>query len=551
MLQRGVMQRGVLQRGVMQRGVLQRGVLQRGVLQRGVLARVVLATLLGTLLGTLPCPDAQAVLIPSKGRRDSVCLHEQRDAVPLHFDRGELAELLLLSRAVHLTRHGVRFITYGERLLEPETVLGSSSLDSLWYALPCLLQSDRHGALCAIPLSGPHQDTKHSSYVLPCAGDFVPRISYGDGGVSNLSSVAPSSNTPSSSTVSVGDFILQHVPADLRACSGASMLGDRPGEETGIRRAVVPGSHDAGAYDLTQCDFLHSRLTAVYSIERKTVYLRQGVELSDYPYAAVGILITLLVAATAQGFVRVPPQVGQQQSSAPAQQSSAPAQQSSAPAAEGADAEKAGAGEITAREASAGQASSMLAGLYGRVGLTPETGNMALVTTLCLVSLWLGGAAEVVFHPSSMSFLVTERDAVCFLYLVLYIVVRIVAGALSRLVQGTGKRVSYFNLMEATLMLLITRVYMTANTPYTLPIATIMGTRLVSRLRCDAARAQEGLLLERLLLIITRLLDAFLVQVVLWAGVEPQWDTAPLALSCNLSVLFACIAAAIFGKLLA
>jgi len=540
------MQRGMLQREMLQRGVLQRGVLQRGVLQRGVLARVVLATLLGTLLGTLPCPDAQAVLIPSKGRRDSVCLHEQRDAVPLHFDRGELAELLLLSRAVHLTRHGVRFITYGERLLEPETVLGSSSLDPLWYALPCLLQSDRHGALCAIPMSGPHQDTKHSSYVLPCAGDFVPRISYGNGGLSNLSFVAPSntpsSSTPSSSTVSVGDFILQHVPADLRACSGASMLGDRPGEETGIRRAVVPGSHDAGAYDLTQCDFLHSRLTAVYSIERKTVYLRQGVELSDYPYAAVGILITLLVAATAQGFVRVPPQVGQQQSSAPA--------------AEGADAEQAKAEKASAEKASAGEASSMLAGLYGRVGLTPETGNMAAVTTLCLVSLWLGGAAEVVFHPSSMSFLVTERDAVCFLYLVLYIVVRIVAGALSRLVQGTGKRVSYFNLMEATLMLLIMRVYMTANTPYTLPIATIMGTRLVSRLRCDAARAQEGLLLEELLLewlllIITRLLDAFLVQVVLWAGVEPQWDTAPLALSCNLSVLFACIAAAIFGKLLA
>lgn len=236
------------------------------------------ALLLGLLChAVLPCKGG--VLIPSKAVKGSACLHEQQDGLPLHFDHGELAEHMLLSRGVHLTRHGVRFISQREMLWVSPQILGT--------AFPCTgalpAQHRRYGSLCAV-LGPPAAAAAVVSYILPCSLDHVPRVGL------------PQQEGGGETTVS--SFIQSNVPEDVRGCQNIYNS-----EDAGTRQTALLLS--PSIYDLTQCDLLFSSITVFYSIEQETIYLRHGVELDGIFYALTGLTIVILVALVAHSIVEV------------------------------------------------------------------------------------------------------------------------------------------------------------------------------------------------------------------------------------------------------
>lgn len=390
------------------------------------------------LLLLLLVRDTGSMVINVKGEKGSTCLYEQQDGMPFHFDRGELAEYMLLSDGVHITRHGVRFIS------KKETVKSKMQ----WHAMPCILQSDRHGSLCVV------EADNAVSYILPCSDQLVPRISVD----------SEEEGTP------VASFIHTAVPEDVRGCRNTL-----PGH-TGSR---VSSSR---AYDLTQCDFLYSEVTALYSIEQRTLYLTHGAELSGVHYAAAGVVIVVLVSLMAQDIVDL--------------------------------------------------------GMSGNP--IPLSGRHQIFTgiTVC--------AGFFLSSPWS-DVLVTEEDTLCYVYILAYVATRSMLFVMQYAWNGytESKGGVQFNLMAAALMLLIIRVYMSVATPYTLGITVLLGSRLVFKMLVFAEAADQlhkaGMTFTLCIDIFTQIMDAFLVQILCWVGIDSQLDKNELVYISNISILFACI----------
>jgi hypothetical protein len=204
----------------------------------------------------------------TKAVQGSTCLHDLENTRAIQFTRGEFAEYVVRSRAVQITKHGVRFIPMVQNLRSGNGMRG-------WTALDCVQASERTGALCSIP-SGSTQ----YSHVLPCAAGFVPRIA-GDGNALPADLEA----------------FLVAVPGEERACS-------RAGASAGVR-VVVPAGQGGVAYDLTQCDFHEGGVTAVYVPQDNRIYLAHGQELSGAWYAVSGVLVVLIVSCITQNIVHL------------------------------------------------------------------------------------------------------------------------------------------------------------------------------------------------------------------------------------------------------
>lgn len=62
------------------------------------------------LLVFLAAGGCHAVTFNTKTVQGSTCLHHLETSMPMQFDKGELAEFVMRSTAVHITKHGVRFV---------------------------------------------------------------------------------------------------------------------------------------------------------------------------------------------------------------------------------------------------------------------------------------------------------------------------------------------------------------------------------------------------------------------------------------------------------
>lgn len=409
----------------------------------------------------LACADC--VIIRSKGLEGSVCLHEEQDGAPFHFDRGELAEYMLLSNAVHMTRHGVRFISKSET---PQAIHG-------WYSVPCILRSDRHGALCVVV----DDAGRVVSHILPCSDTYTPVISESN-----------------ATTALVASFILEQVPEALRGCRGTA-----PGN-TGIRHTDTSG---VGMYDVTQCDLLYSEMTVMYSVEHQVLYLKQGLELSGWLYALVGTFIVVLVSCIAQDVI-----------------------------------------DLCFLEKSKRDAAP--AGFGKWVAIILGT-----ITVCGLIASDMANSSTV---------FVTSEDYVCFVFLVVYICVRVLVLLCMEILPQQRAQCWHsavmhhekaFNLLTSILLLLIMRVYMTVSTPYTLPLTVLLGMRLVSKaLLLDKVRQEHPSpagIMEWLATDCLQVVDAFLIQTVCWAGVGVNFDNQTLTNISHTVTLFLSI---ILGRLL-
>lgn len=95
------------------------------------------------LLLVLHAPSScTGVSFSTKAIQGSTCLHDLESGLPMQFDRGELGELVMRSRAVHVTKHGVRFIT-AMQALRHGGMRG-------WHALQCHYATRQRGSLCSM-----------------------------------------------------------------------------------------------------------------------------------------------------------------------------------------------------------------------------------------------------------------------------------------------------------------------------------------------------------------------------------------------------------------
>lgn len=181
----------------------------------------------------------------------------------MRLDTGQLAEMVMRSAAVHITRHGIRFIP------TIHTLRGGGMRG--WIELECVQSGDGIGSLCSIPSQG---NGTHSE-VLPCSSSHVPRVS--KRGMESPEGLRS---------------LLASIPEEVAGCRGS-------GEDAGDR-VVLPL---ASFYDITQCDLHAVGMSMVFVNSQSRLFVVHGMELSYVDYTVSGILIVILVSCITQNIV--------------------------------------------------------------------------------------------------------------------------------------------------------------------------------------------------------------------------------------------------------
>lgn len=176
-----------------------------------------------------------------------------------------------------------------------------------------------------------------------------------------------------------------------------------------------------------------------------------------------------------------------------------------------------------------------------------------LLCCLCLFGAGLACWPSIHLTPP----MVTMQDVVCFWCLMIYILSRIVllllciaVSVATKAGEGRGEdeegnMLLLSNLLGCTLLLLIGRVYLTFTTPYTMPVVIILGTRLIQKVLLKHHHQQQQLKPCSLWDVGLLVMDAFIVQIVSWGGIQVQWQTDSMVYICNITILFVC---AVLGK---
>ena len=203
------------------------------------------------------------VFFTIKPMRGSTCIHHLESEQPMRLDTGHLAEMVMRSSAVHITRHGIRFIPTIHTLRDG----GMRG----WTELECVQSGGGVGSLCSIPTApgGTHSE------VLPCSPSHVPRVS--GRGMEEPQGLRD---------------LLSSVPDEVAGCRGT-------GRDAGDR-VVLPL---ARFYDITQCDLSSVGMSMVFVNSRSRLFAVHGMELSYLDYTVSGILIVVLVSCITQNIV--------------------------------------------------------------------------------------------------------------------------------------------------------------------------------------------------------------------------------------------------------
>lgn len=194
-----------------------------------------------------------AVTFNTKAYAGSTCMHDLESSLPMSFHRGELAEFVTRSVAVHITSHGIRFILPIHHIREAAMVG--------WHDFPCIQVTDSEGSLCSIVVDT--FNNNNNNKVLPCSNDYVAKTT-------SYQRVIPPS---------FGEF-LESIPESIRGCKDV-------GEAIGSRMIRVFSNLSSSAttiaqqnnYDLTQCDFHDTDVTALYIPSKSKIYLVHGLQL--------------------------------------------------------------------------------------------------------------------------------------------------------------------------------------------------------------------------------------------------------------------------------
>jgi hypothetical protein len=200
--------------------------------------------------------DASSLMFSTKSVKGSTCLHDLETSAPLQFDRGELAEMIMRSRAIHVTKRGVRFIPSVQHLR------------ITWpHSFPCSFPE--YGSICSI---------SNISRVLPCSPkDYIPKIT-GDGEI---------------------------LPFEYNAfLSSFDDVCRNMGEDAVGRRQTIPAP-SGHAYDLTQCNFHEGEVSILYLVAYSTIYMIHGLELDSWVYILSGFLIVLNVSCITQNITHL------------------------------------------------------------------------------------------------------------------------------------------------------------------------------------------------------------------------------------------------------
>lgn len=500
-------------------------------LQKVLLLPPVLCLLLLVLLLLLP-GGATAVRFNTKAVQGSTCLHDLETGRPLQFDRGEFAELALRARAVHINRHGIRFIPVLQHLRE--------GYMRGWHKVECVYHqsSEDTGSLCSVPswsssssaltttTTAPptsSQPPLHILYseVLPCSAAlaraagtraYVPRIS-------SLDSVAPPA--------------LQRLVQQAAAAHGSAGCHTL-GSAAGFREVVIAAQiaeqslSSSSSYDLTQCDFHEGGFSALFVMDDQVLFLAHGLEISGPLYGFCGILVVLIVSCIAQNIVHL---LNHQRS----------------------------------RPAHPDVCLVVCAATLATVIATSEDMSALVVRDNYHFS-WGIPPTTSMSQSSSSPFhhlIVTTEELMAFWYMVLYCLIRTVRSAAVRLstspssssslssssssssslsssarhhLSGKAANVDhYYNLLVTLLHLLTSRIYMSMSTPYTIGFALLIGVRLFLKLY-----QLHPSVWNRVVIVA----DAALLQLLLWAGVMPQFLTPTAAYAGIMVLVFVCVSAA-------
>jgi hypothetical protein len=388
-------------------------------------------SLLLFLLLFIVCIDASSLLFSTKSVQGSTCLHDLETSAPLQFDRGELAEMIMRSRAIHVTKRGVRFIPSIQHL----------RID--WpHSFPC--SGPEYGSICSI---------SNISRVLPCSPkDYIPKIT-GDG------EILPSEYNAFLSTFD-----------DVCRNMGEDAVGQR-------QTIPAPSGH---AYDLTQCNFHEGEVSILYLVAYSTIYMIHGLELDSWVYILSGFLIVLNVSCITQNITHL-------------------------------------------------------------IKPSQREANQTICQVVCFVSF------IIVVSTMDQRALITHEEFITYWYLVIYCSLRIA----KFLVLDTGFNIlknkcnpsshdHYYNLLAATLQLMVARIHLSLCTPYTIGVVLLIGIRLFLKLHRQSPTTTND---ERPSWYdnAVMLFDAALLQLICWSGLLPQFTSMTDAYAATLIILFACI----------
>ena len=288
----------------------------------------------------------------------------------------------------------------------------------------------------------------------------------------------------------------------IREAAASGVAGcNTVGSAAGLRQVVIAATQSFSAsYDITQCDFHTGGLNALFVMDDQTLFLAHGLELSNTVYGLCGILMILIVSCTAQNIVHL---INQQKS-------------------------------------------------------RPAHPDVCL--TVCAVTLAavIATAENTLFTTSGSHILVTTEEVIAFWYMTAYCVIRTLRAAAVRvgLAEAAGHcyvtttttkakhdqmrpsdqvNDQYYNLLVTLLHLLASRIYMTMSTPYTIWFALLIGLRLFLKLYQPHPSVWHRLVI---------LADAALLQLLLWAGVMPQFVTTTAAYAAIMVLVFMCVSTA-------
>lgn len=445
----------------------------------------------------------------------STCLHDLETGSPIHFDRGEVAELVKASRAVYITSRGVHFITLQQtiRMMERDEKEISG-----WHKVPCVKASvNFRGSLCVIPSSllPPSVPPLQQSFseVLPCVSgrpdesSFIPRMSL-EGYVLPMEYRLFLDGATTNTAYNDQATYMRQLTESTGSCRNA-------GDTVGVRQILGVDSSDSSssdsssstsissAYDLTQCDFSASGIAALYMND--TLYMTKGSTIPGPMYTVLGIMVIIIISCVTQDIVY----------------------------------------------------------MVNPKGSRPSRGDICMFCTIVVLICVLSTTVNNSNFDTTV--FITREEVVMFWYMIVYCIIRIMImvwkvgshvfwyeqpGSARRLpnnlfsndvlVKQLESIVSdhFYNLLVILLQLISSRVYMCMNTPYTMGIAFLLGSRLFLKIY-NGGDVQKSAA-EQLILVV----DSVLLQIVYVAGVMPNYTSSAEGYIVCVVIMFVSISAA-------